>query len=103
MAKIEVNYQNIRTMAAKIDDYCLQQEAVMRGTDQQVKGMLTSGWNGPDAMAFGGQWEGVDTKESVSGKFKESLENYADTLRACAAVYQTAQEDVYNLSCLLPR
>lgn len=101
MAKIKVNYQNLRTMAGKIENYCTQQDAAMRGADQAVKGMLTSGWTGPDAMAFGGQWEGVDEAGATAGKFKQSLENYADALNACASVYQKAQEDVYNRSCLL--
>ena len=101
MAVIKVNHSDLRSMAAKIDDYCADQTAAMRSVDQSVKAMLTDGWNGPDAQTFGGKWEGVDEAGSVSDNFRKSLENYADTLRTCAGVYQRTQEEVYNMAALL--
>ena len=101
MAVIKVNHSDLRSMAAKIDDYCMEQTSAMNSVDQSVKAMLTDGWNGPDAQAFGGKWEGVEEAGSVSDNFRKSLENYADTLRTCADTYQRTQEEVYNMASLL--
>ena len=103
MARIIVNHQDLRNMAKAIEDYCTLQERAMNNADASIKNMLASDWLGPDALAFGGQWEAVDAPNSTEKRFKESLQNYSNALKSCANTYQTAQEDVYNLSALLPR
>lgn len=103
MAKIEVNHQTLRAMAAAIEEYCDTQDREMAKVDESVKNMLRADWIGPDALEFGGSWEGVDAKDSVAIKFRDSLQAYADALRSCANAYQDAQESVYNLASLLPR
>lgn len=103
MAKIEVNHQDLRNMAKAIDDYIELQNREMANADGCIKNMLASDWIGQDALAFGGQWESIDAPDSTEKRFKESLKNYSSALKSCANTYQTAQEDVYNLSVLLPR
>jgi uncharacterized protein YukE len=103
MPKVEVNYQVLRTYANMIEEHCDLQEEKMKAADTAVKGVLGAEWFGQDTMAFGDQWEGVDASGSIAVKLKDSLNNYADALRACADAYQSAQEDAYNRSCLLPR
>lgn len=103
MRLIEVNHQELRAIADAIDTYCDTQENEMQRADMAVKDMLTSDWIGPDAMEFGGKWEGVDSADSSAIKFSRVMRDYAETLRACAQVYKTAQEDVYNAASLLPR
>ena len=103
MALIEVNHQALRNMARAIDTYCEEQDKQMRTADTAVKDMLSSHWIGPDAMEFGKNWEAVDTSGSTVYKLREALRKYGDSLDTCASIYQKAQEDVYNLSCTLPR
>lgn len=103
MALVEVNHQYIRDMANAIESYCDVQDREMGKADTAIKTMLSSDWIGQDALTFGGQWEGVDSSDSTSKRFKESLQNYSKALKSCADAYQTVQEDVYNLASLLPR
>lgn len=103
MAVIEVNHQSLRNLAQAIDAYCDTQDREMAMADSGVKNMLASEWVGLDAMAFGGMWEGVDSGDSTAAKFRDSLENFADALRASASAYQKAQEDIYNLASILPK
>ena len=37
------------------------------------------------------------------GNLRDSMNNYAKALKACAQEYQKAQEDIYNLASMLPR
>ena len=103
MAVIEVNYQALRNMAQAIETYCAEQDKEMSRADASIKAMLSTDWIGPDALDFGGKWEAVDTSDATAVRFRESLQNYGEALKACASAYQTAQEDVYNLAQLLPR
>ena len=103
MAVVEVNYEALRAMADAIDAYCENQKNKMSNLDGTVKDMLKTGFIGQDALTFGGKWEGVDSSDSTACKFNDSLKNFSNSLRAAAKVYQTAQEDIYNLAILLPR
>lgn len=103
MAVIEVNYQALRDMAKTIDTYCQEQDAQMAKTDACVKDLLYAHWLGPDAMEFGKSWESVDTSGSTAANFRRALQSYSRILNTCASIYQKAQEDIYNLSCTLPR
>lgn len=103
MALIEVNYQIIRNFAGSIDDYCDLQDQQMSNADSQVQNVLGAEWFGMDTAAFGQKWADVDASDSMAFKLRDSLKNYADALRSCAQAYQSAQEEIYNLSSLLPR
>lgn len=103
MSVIDVNYGLLRNMANAIDEYCAVQTREMNQADAAVAAMLANDWKGLDAVSFGDQWEGMMCHDSTAAKFKESLCQYRDALRECANIYQTAQEDIYNLSALLPR
>lgn len=103
MAVIQVNHQVLRNTAQAIDDYCETQRREMKELDSAVKQMLRSDWVGPDSREFGGKWEDVDAKDSVSVKFRDSLRDYSKALKASANAYQDAQETAYNLASLLPR
>ena len=103
MAVIQVNHQVLRNTAQAIEEYCETQLREMNKLDSDVKQMLRSDWIGPDSMEFGGKWEAVDAKDSVSVKFCDSLRAYSKALKASANAYQDAQETAYNLSALLPR
>ena len=103
MAVIEVNHQALRSLAQAIDAYCEIQNRQMSQADEQVKQMLYAEWIGPDALEFGGKWEGVDGADSTAVKFRDSLKQVSEALTACAGAYQKAQEDIYNLAALLPK
>ena len=103
MAVIEVNHQVLLGAADIIDNYCKDQDRLMKAADSDVKGFVESSWEGMDAVAFAGRWDGVDGKDSVCVKLKDSLTNYAGSLRECARVYKTAQEDSYNEASWLPK
>lgn len=96
MALIDVDYRTLRNIADEIDEYCSTQDKQMRAADAAVKGMLSAGFRGGDADAFRSSWNKVDDEDSTAVKFRESLKNYANCLRACADEYQKAQEDSYN-------
>lgn len=103
MAVIQVNHKVLWDTAQAIDSYCDTQVREMKQVDTEVKQMLQNDWVGPDAMEFGGKWEAVDAKDSVSAKFCDSLRAYSKALKASAKAYQAAQETAYNLSAFLPR
>lgn len=103
MAYLEVNHQLLREMADAIDSCRETQKQQMRQADTAVKGVLGTGWVGEDAAAFGVQWAEADGTGSTAGRLDQSLENFADAIRGCAAGYQTAQEDICNRAYLLPR
>lgn len=103
MALIKVNYQVIRDFANNIDDYCDLQDRKMAAVDAQVQDVLGAEWFGLDTAAFGQKWADVDASDSTAVQFRDSLRDYAEALRSCAQQYQSAQEDIYNLSSLLPR
>ena len=103
MSIIQVNHQALRSAAKAIEEYCDVQDKEMKQIDSSVKQMLRNDSIGPDAMEFGGKWEGVDSENSVSKKFSESLRAYSKALKASADTYQDAQETAYNLAALLPR
>lgn len=103
MAIIEVNHQQLRTMAQAIESYCDLQNTEITKADTAVKDMLANGWNGEDALEFGAKWEGVDASDASSKKFCESLKKFSEALYACADCYRVAQEDAVNLANLLPR
>lgn len=103
MAVIEVNHKVLRTFAQQIEDHCSLQNREMRQADTTVKNHLGVEWYGDDAVAFAGNWDGVDDKNSVAIKLRDSMNNYAEALKACAQEYQKAQEDIYNLASMLPR
>lgn len=101
MALIEVNHQALRNLAGRIDSYCQFQDQQTNQAKTAVAGMLGTDWVGLDAGAFGAQWESVDGPGSVTTRFREGLQDYADALRGCAGVYESAQAEIYNLACLL--
>ena len=103
MAKIEVNYLNLREYAIRIDDHCDLQNQQMANANNAVKSVVGSEWYGEDAAEFNAKWNTLDDPDSTTVKLRESMKNYADALRACAQAYQSAQEDLYNQSVLLPR
>lgn len=103
MAVIEVNHRVLRTFAQQIEDHCDLQNREIRQADISVKNNLGVEWYGDDAVAFGSSWDGVDSKDSVAIKLRDSMNNYAKALKACAQEYQKAQEDIYNLASMLPR
>ena len=103
MSKIEVNHKKLREAASAITTYCTEQNRQMRDADSEVKSMLSAGWTGTDAMEFGGKWEGVDSDDSTTVRFRKALEEFAKALNACADEYQKAQEDAYNKASWLPK
>lgn len=103
MAQIEVNHKTLETAAQAVSDYCKAQERSMRSADSSIKDMLSTGWLGLDAQEFGGKWELVDEKDSVTKKFQESLMNFSEGLSACANEYKNAQTDIYNAANRLPK
>ena len=103
MALIEVNHKVLRDVAAAITTYCSAQDREMRSADTEIKAMLISDWIGLDAQEFGRKWSGVNTNDSTTIKFRDSLKNYGENLTACANEYQAAQEDAYNAANRLPK
>lgn len=100
---IEVNHKEIGDFADEIKNYCSDQDREMRSADSEVKSMLTNGWTGSDAVEFSKQWEGIDDRDSRTVTFRESLKNFSENLKACADIYKTAQEDVYDEANRLPK
>jgi len=96
MAVIKVNHQLLRDVTTEINSYCADQDSRMRSADSEIKSMLTSGWKGLDAQEFGHVWESVDSSDSTTVKFRESLKKFGESLTACANQYSRAQEDSYN-------
>lgn len=103
MAKIEVNHQTLLGAADAIDNYCKVQDQQMKTANAAVDGLINTGWVGKDALAFSYQWDGVDSESSVAVTLRKNLTNYAESLRSCASIYRTAQEDSYNDAAHLPK
>ena len=103
MAKIEVNHQTLRTVADEFDKYCTEQDKQMRKADIEINALMRLGYSGPDAEAFVAKWENVNTPDSTAIKFRNDLKNFADSLRAAAEVYRSAQVDAYNEASRLPK
>lgn len=98
---IEVNHQVLKNVADASSTYCAAQEREMSSADQEVKSMLGSGWTGPDAQAFGIQWEGVDASDSAATQLYNAMKSYGEALQACAELYRDAQAKAYNRARLL--
>lgn len=98
---IEVNHQNIKNLAATASKYCDTQKREMSSADTDIKSMLTSGWTGSDAQAFGAQWEKVDDSASTATQFYNAMKSYGEALEACAELYRDAQAKAYNRAQLL--
>ena len=98
---IEVNHQVLKNVANAASTYCAVQKREMSSADADIKSMLSSGWTGADARAFGGQWEGVDASDSTATKFYNAVKNYGEALEACAQLYRDAQAKAYNRAQLL--
>lgn len=103
MAMIEVNHKVLRDVASAITTYYTAQDREMRSADTEIKSMLASDWLGPDAMEFGRIWEAVDSNDSITVKFRESLKNFGESITACAYEYEKAQGDAYNAANRLPK
>jgi len=103
MAFIEVNHKVLRDVSTAIDTYCSVHVKEMNSADAEIKSLLSSGWLGMDAQEFGRIWEGVNGRDSISIKFRDSLKNFGGALAACANEYQKAQEDAYNAANRLPK
>lgn len=100
---LEVDHSELRGLAAAINAYCTLQDEQMRLADAEVQTMLSSGWHGMDADEFSRQWSGVNADGSTTVKFRESLQNFAQALEACADEYRSAQVDTINAAGLLMR
>ena len=99
MAKIEVNHQTMRELAKSADAYCKTQEKEMKALRADVSTFLQTGWTGPDATKFSTHFEIRDHgNASIEKTMLTAMKAYRDTLIACADLYKTAQEEVYNLS-----
>lgn len=96
MAVIDVDHQLLTEVASAIDTYCTTQDAEMKRADEDIKSMLSGGWTGSDAQAFGSSWERVDAEDSTTVKFRASLQQLGEAFIASAKEYRTAQEDAYN-------
>ncbi len=103
MAFIEVNHKVLNEVAEAFNTYCDAQNKEMSSAKTAVEAMLSSDWNGTDAAEFGNKWSDVDSSGSVTVQLRESLQNFSDSLKACAKEYKTAQEDSYNEASRLPR
>lgn len=98
---IEVNHQVLKSVADAASTYCAAQKQEMISADQEIRSLLGSGWTGPDAQAFGMQWEGVDASDSAATLFYNAVKNYGEALQACAELYRDAQAKAYNRAQLL--
>ena len=94
--RIEVNHQVLREAAAAASTYCDTQSREMRTADADIKSLLSGGWTGPDARAFGGKWECVDAPDSTTTKLHNSLKAFGGALAACADLYRDTQARSYN-------
>lgn len=103
MAMIEVNHKVLRDVASAITTYCTAQDREMSSADTEIKSMLTSDWLGPDALEFGKTWENVDSNDSTTVKFRETLKNFGESIATCASEYENAQGDAYNTANRLPK
>lgn len=96
MAVINVNHQTLKSAASVFEKYGSIQDGEMKDITSALRVMLTSGWTGADADAFGQQWDKVNTSDSTAGKFKKAVEAYGKALSASAEAYRKAQEESYN-------
>ncbi|MCL2082888.1 MAG: WXG100 family type VII secretion target [Oscillospiraceae bacterium] len=103
MALIEVNHSDLREVASAITKYCSAQKKEMNSVKSDIKDMLASGWKGPDAVGFGQKWDDVDSGDSTSVKFRESLKAFGEALDACAKEYESAQSKTYTAASWLPK
>lgn len=101
MAYIEVNYRDLRAMAAEIEEYLKIHDKKMGDAKTAVATMLTNDWIGTDAQSFQEKWDGMDTKGSISYVMRKNLEAYAKGLKTSAKAYQSAQESAHNRAALL--
>jgi hypothetical protein len=92
-----------RNTASAIENYCAQQDKEMRGADAEIKSLLSNGWTGEDARAFGQKWEAVDANDSAAIRLRNALAEYGKFLTNAASKYQAAQEETYNDANLLSR
>jgi len=95
---IDVNRNDLIAAANRIDAFCSIFDSEMGSADIAVTTMLLSYWNGHDADEFRRAWGRLNESSSHTKHFRESLENYANKLRACANLYETTQADVHNFA-----
>ena len=101
MFVINVNHQDLRSVATSIKTYCDAQEKEMNAGVPQVQSTIRTAWLGADADAFSQKWAEVNGPNSVAIKFLESLRDYATRLESCANEYENAQADSVNKAGLL--
>jgi len=103
MAIIEANHRLMRDVASAITTYISVQNKNMQSADTEVQLMLVSDWFGMDADEFRKQWAQVNSNDSTTVKFRESLKNYGEGLTACANEYENSQAKAYNRANWLPK
>ena len=103
MAMIEVNHRVLRDVASAINTYCSTQDREMNSAKTEINSMFISNWIGLDAQEFRKKWATVDSSDSTTMKFRESLKNFSEGLTACANLYEKAQADAYNEANKLPK
>lgn len=103
MATIEVNHDELRELAEEISEFSTNMAKQMDAANTTVNQLLAGDWIGADAIEFNTMWQDVDSANSTYGKFKTSMKGYGEAIAACADVYQTVQEDVYNEANRLPK
>lgn len=99
---IKVDYNKLREMAKKIDDYNKRADRKMHQANSAID-ELCANWQGSDAHSFKAQWDKVNASGSSYDVMRKSLKNYAEYLRTAAARYQSAQVEAINLASKLHR
>ncbi len=99
---INVDHSKFETAASAIETYISEQDKYMENMSDQIQ-YLTSNWKGEDAVQFKLQWDTVTDATSTSEKLKNSLKNYAETLRYASTQYKNAQANAINRANSLPR
>jgi len=93
---IDVDLNALRSTADHIDAFCDTLNDEMGSANKAVVAMLKGHWTGLDATEFGNHWDLIFANSSNTIRFRESLRNYANALRACVQLYESTQAMVLN-------
>lgn len=99
---IKVDHSKFEETAVAIEDYLKQQDSYMGKADMQIQ-ILLANFQGEDANALKAKWDAVSEEGSITSKMKNSLQNYATSLRYAAKQYKDAQASAINEANRLPR
>lgn len=102
MAYIKVNYEKMLATADEIYHYLANLDQKMRYIDNKLESLVAD-WNGNDYQEVKKQWIEINLPGSTYYKMKNSLKDYADSLRESSDLYREAKLRTINRANTLCR